>query len=150
MNNAADDRALELTDNQIIERLQDRSDVGNVFAATREWSLEKMRISIHSRGDYFDRWGQVVFESAGREVLRVGLNRMPVTVGRGEKADCRLDYEGISRLHCRLEAVGNLVRIADAGSKNGTILNGKRIDYEDLRDGDDLKLGTLSLRVVRG
>lgn len=138
-----------LSDNQIIERLQDASEVKDVFAATREWSLEKMRISIHSRGDYFDRQGMLAFELDGREVLRVGSCVLPVTVGRGEKADCLLDFEGISRLHCRLERVGNLIRLCDAGSKNGTFLNGMRIDFEDLCDGDEVKLGNISFRVKR-
>lgn len=144
-----DGKTMELSDTQIIRRLQDAADAEEVFAATREWSLEKMRLAIHSRGDYFDRKGVLVLELAGREVLNVCMCALPVTIGRGEKADCRLDYEGISRLHCRLEAVGNLVRICDAGSKNGTRLNGKPIDFEDLCDGDELQIGTVSLRVKR-
>lgn len=144
-----DEQAISLSDDQIIERLQAASDAEDVFAATREWSLEKMRLSIQSRGDYFDRKGTVVFELDGEEVLRVCMCSLPVTIGNGEKADCRLDFEGISRLHCRLESVGNLMRLCDAGSKNGTRLNGKAIDYEDLCDGDELELGVVSLRVRR-
>lgn len=140
---------LALSDDQILERLQAAAEAEDVFAATREWSLEKMRLSIHSRGDYFDRSGAVGFELDGEEVLRVCMCRLPVTIGRGVKADCHLEYKGVSRLHCRLEAIGNLVRVCDAGSKNGTILNGKRIDFEDLCDGDELELGSVSLRVKR-
>ena len=144
-----EDQVMDLSDSQIIERLQDAADAEDVFAATREWSLDKMRLSILSRGDYFDREGFVSFEDNGEEVFRVCVSRLPVTVGCGEKADCRLDFEGVSRLHCRLEPVGNLIRIFDAGSKNGTILNGKVIKQEDLCDGDELQLGRLSLRVKR-
>ncbi len=141
---------MELSDHQIVERLQAAADAEDVFAATREWSLEKMRLSIQSRGDYFDRKGEVVFELAdGEEVLRVCMCSLPVTIGRGEKADCLLNFEGVSRLHCRLERIGNLIRICDAGSKNGTLLNGKLIDYEDLCDGDEVKIGTATLRVKR-
>jgi pSer/pThr/pTyr-binding forkhead associated (FHA) protein len=139
----------KFSDAQIIQRLQDAAEAEDVFAATREWSLEKMRLSIKSRGDYFDRKGAVVIELDGEDVLRVCMCNLPVTIGRGEKSDCRLVYEGISRLHCRLERVGNLVRLCDAGSKNGTHLNGKSIDFEDLCDGDELKLGVVSLRVKR-
>ncbi|VGO12094.1 Glycogen accumulation regulator GarA [Pontiella desulfatans] len=145
----ADAQCRNLSDNQIIERLQDAAEAEDVFSATREWSLEKMRLSIHSRGDYFDRQGLVSFERDGNEALRVELSSMPATIGRGEKADCKLDFGGVSRLHCRLERVGNLVRICDAGSKNGTILNGKKIDFEDLCDGDELQLGSVLLRIRR-
>lgn len=144
-----DEKTMELSDTQIIARLQAAAEAEDVFTATREWSLEKMRLAIHSRGDYFDRKGVVLFELDGEEVLQVCMCRLPVTIGCGDKADCRLGYEGISRLHCRLEAIGNLVRIFDAGSKNGTLLNGKPIDYEDLCDGDELQLGSVFLRVKR-
>lgn len=137
------------SDNQIIKTLQETVDSADVFSATREWSLEKMRQSIRSRGDYFDRNGAVIFELAGNEVLRASVSNMPLTVGRGEKADLRLDYPGVSRVHCRLEAVGSLVRLSDIGSKNGVRLNGKRIDHEDLSDGDEIQIGTISVRVRR-
>lgn len=133
----------------IVKTLQQSAEMDSVFSATRDWSIEKMRQSIHSRGDFFDRKGMVVFEKEGREVLRVCMCSLPVTIGSGEKADCRLEYEGVSRVHCRLECIGNLVRLCDDGSKNGTRLNGKRIDYEDLCDGDVVEIGSVSLRVKR-
>ena len=139
-----------LSDTQIIEKLKEAADADDVFTATRKWSLEKMRQSIWSRGDFFDRKGALVFELNGQEVLRVCICSLPVTIGSGEKADCRLDYEGISRVHCQLESVGNLVRLRDDGSKNGTRLNGKAIECEDLCDGDEIQLGSVSLRVKRG
>jgi len=138
-----------LSDTQIIENLQEGADAADVFAATREWSLEKMRLSIQSRGDFFDRQGAIVFELDGREVLHAYVNSLPITIGSDEKTDCRLPHEGISRVHCRLESVGNLVRLCDNGSKNGTYLNGKSIDFEDLCDGDEIKLGSVSMRVKR-
>lgn len=139
-----------LSDTQIIETLQEGADTADVFAATREWSLEKMRLSIKSRGDFFGRKGSVVFELDGQEVLNACMCTLPITIGSGKKADCRLAYDGISRVHCRLEAIGNLVRLCDAGSKNGTLLNGKPIDFEDLRDGDEIQIGSVSVRVKRG
>ncbi len=141
--------AAGLSDTQIIENLQEGADTADVFAATREWSLEKVRLSIESRGDYFDRKGVVVFEQDGREVLNACMCALPITIGSGEKADFRLDGEGVSRVHCRLESIGNLVRLCDVGSKNGTRLNGKPIDFEDLCNGDEIQIGSASLRVKR-
>ena len=145
-----DRKASGLSDMQIIKTLQDASDTEDVFAATREWSLEKMRKSIQSRGDFFDRKGTVAFELDGREVLNACMCALPITIGSGEKTDCRLNYEGISRVHCRLETIGNLVRLCDNSSKNGTRLNGKWIEFEDLCDGDEIQIGSISMRVKRG
>lgn len=139
----------ERTDQEIIHVLRDAADSDSVFTATKEWSLEKTRLSVHSRGDFFDRAGVLVLENDGKEMLRVTRCDLPVTIGRGEKVDCRLDYEGVSRVHCRIESVGNLIRLCDADSKNGTWLNGKLIDHEDLCDGDVIQLGTVSLRAKR-
>jgi len=141
--------AAGLCDDDIVKALRDAADAEEVFSATREWSLDKMRQAIYSRGDYFDRKGVIIFEYNGKELLRVCICSLPVTIGSGERADCRLDFEGVSRVHCRLEAVGNLVRLYDCESKNGTRLNGTPVAYEDLRDGDTLQLGTVFLRVKR-
>ena len=137
----------EPTDTHIINRLREAAESESVFAATREWSLERMRQSVRSRGDVFDRSGGIAFEMDGKEILRLCLCDLPATVGRGEKADCRIEGDGVSRLHCRLERVGNLVRLCDAGSKNGTLHNGRPIEAEDLCDGDIVQLGTVVLRV---
>jgi pSer/pThr/pTyr-binding forkhead associated (FHA) protein len=57
---------------------------------------------------------------------------------------------GLSRRHARLFVEGDTAYLADLGSKNGTTLNGKRIEQAivPLADGDLLELaGTLAYRV---
>ncbi|MDX1991358.1 MAG: FHA domain-containing protein [bacterium] len=57
---------------------------------------------------------------------------------------------GISRRHAALELIGKRLSIRDLKSSNGTYLNGVRLDaYEphQLRDGDQVRLGSLVLRV---
>jgi len=138
------------SDEEIIAALREAAEPEKVFESNRDWNLEKMRCSVGSRGDFFDRKGGVVFERDGEPVLRACVCDLPATVGSGEKADCRLLFEGVSRIHCRLLAVGSLVRLEDAGSKNGTWLNGRKIEAEDLCEGDELRLGALVVRVRRG
>lgn len=58
---------------------------------------------------------------------------------------------GISRRHAALELVGKRLSIRDLRSSNGTFLNDVRLDaYEphQLRDGDTVRLGNLSLSVA--
>jgi len=66
----------------------------------------------------------------------------PVTViGRGETADVRVLDPGISREHCRIVRVGEAYRLEDAGSRNGTVVNGSTTREHPLSPGDEISLG---------
>lgn len=57
---------------------------------------------------------------------------------------------GVSRKHARIIMRDNRVTVEDLASANGTYINGKNIDVMvpmRLRDGDQLKLGNLTLQV---
>jgi hypothetical protein len=60
----------------------------------------------------------------------------PLVIGRA--TDCAVQLSGterdcaISRHHCRLNLDSSSLTIQDLGSRNGTYLNGARIDYVDL------------------
>jgi DNA-binding response OmpR family regulator len=60
------------------------------------------------------------------------------TLGRG--AGCNMVVEGglISRLHATITRHGPRYLLADAGSRNGTFVNGSRIGEPHLLDNDDL------------
>jgi len=64
-----------------------------------------------------------------------------VRIGRGDEADIKLDDEGISRLHCSLEARGAEAVLRDLGSQNGTYVGGERIQERVLVDGDRVQIG---------
>src|SRR2546428_4332350 len=64
-----------------------------------------------------------------------------VRVGRGEEADIRLDDEGVSRVHCSLEARGPESVLRDLGSQNGTYVGGERVQERILVDGDRVQIG---------
>src|SRR3989442_8040191 len=64
-----------------------------------------------------------------------------VRIGRGEEADIRLDDEGVSRLHCRLEARGLESVLRDLGSQNGTYVAGEGVHERILVDGDRVQIG---------
>jgi DNA-binding winged helix-turn-helix (wHTH) protein len=64
-------------------------------------------------------------------------------VGRGEACGIRLLSSGVSRLHARLEAGEQGVTVVDAGSKNGTWVNGAPCPVPTLiEDGDEVVFGT--------
>jgi pSer/pThr/pTyr-binding forkhead associated (FHA) protein len=58
--------------------------------------------------------------------------------------------KGVSRRHATIIRRDGSLNIVDAGSHNGTYLNGQRLIAHQpriLRDGDDLRLGHLVLRI---
>ena len=58
--------------------------------------------------------------------------------------------ESVSRMHARVYAHGGVLHVEDLGSTNGTFVNGRRLVEGQgvrMRDGDELVLGALTLRV---
>jgi len=72
------------------------------------------------------------------------------TIGRSRGCGITLGGLGVSRVHAAItiEADGE-AGIEDSGSKNGTLLNGKRIDKSRLKDGDEISIGE-TVFVYRG
>jgi len=72
-------------------------------------------------------------------------------VGRGVTADVRLDDHTVSARHAIVVLRADRPRILDDRSTNGTVVNGRRVDEAELRDGDVVVLGrvVLTYRDVR-
>jgi DNA-binding winged helix-turn-helix (wHTH) protein len=71
-------------------------------------------------------------------------------VGRGDSCRVRLPSARVSRVHARVRAEDGRVTIEDAGSKNGTWVNGtRRQEPVVLADGDEVLFGTFRA-VFRG
>jgi serine phosphatase RsbU (regulator of sigma subunit) len=68
----------------------------------------------------------------------------PVTLGRSESCTVSLGDPGLSRVHGTVRADGGEHFFSDAGSRNGSLVNDKRVTAGvevRLRDGDRLRLG---------
>ncbi len=82
------------------------------------------------------------------EGLELAIDRDWFVIGRGRSADAILADATISRAHAAIgfeTADGFFVQ--DLGSTNGTLLNGERQKRSSLRDGDQIQIGKLLLRV---
>jgi pSer/pThr/pTyr-binding forkhead associated (FHA) protein len=65
-------------------------------------------------------------------------------IGRHREAQLRAGSTTVSELHCALLRRGRKVLVADLGSKNGTFVNGERVEAKrQLRNEDCLKVGRL-------
>jgi DNA-binding winged helix-turn-helix (wHTH) protein len=67
-------------------------------------------------------------------------------VGRAPDATIPIDSPGVSRYHARIQVSRGEATLADLESKNGTHLNGTRINTPSLLvDGDEIRLGAIAL-----
>lgn len=64
-------------------------------------------------------------------------------VGRGKPADLILGEKRLSRRHFMVTHSQGIGMIQDLESRNGTYVNGKRIEKRELRDGDIVEAGGL-------
>jgi hypothetical protein len=79
------------------------------------------------------------------------LDSAPLTVGRSTANDVALEAdEYASSLHARVERRRDGIWIQDAGSTNGTFVNGVRVhDPRKLAPGDVIRIGETDLRFER-
>ena len=70
-------------------------------------------------------------------------------VGRSPNAHCRLpeDDPYFSRVHFLVEVNPPRCRLTDMGSRNGTFVNGRKVEVFELRHGDEIKAGHTLMRV---
>lgn len=84
--------------------------------------------------------------SAGRELPVTGAE---FVIGRSEECHLRPKSDMVSRRHCSLVIDESGVTLRDFGSKNGTLVNGQRVNGEQkLKPGDELQIGPLRFSTV--
>lgn len=67
------------------------------------------------------------------------------TVGRATSNTIQIESPGTSREHCRIEKTETGYRVLDCGSRNGTKVNGNKVESHDLRPGDMITVGKHTL-----
>lgn len=68
-----------------------------------------------------------------------------VVVGRGRECHIRIRDVQVSRLHCQLTWRGDRWQIEDLGSNNGTYVNGQPTTTCNLKNGDQIRIGSTRL-----
>ncbi len=90
----------------------------------------------------------VLVKSGFYEGLEVNVDRDWLVIGRGRSADLVIAEPTISRAHAAIGYEPAGFYLQDLGSTNGTKVNGQRSPLARLKDGDDLQLGRLQLRIT--
>ncbi|HVP02504.1 MAG TPA: FHA domain-containing protein [Solirubrobacteraceae bacterium] len=106
-----------------------------------EYLLEAAAPQLEQPGQYL-----VYREAGGAKV--VPLVREWTRVGRSLAADVRFDDPTVSRRHALIVRQADGVRVLDDRSLNGIFVNGDRVEWRVLADGDEIVVGRYRLHFV--
>ena len=96
--------------------------------------VEDARAGLDTPGKY------LAYEESGRHVV-VALSREWTRIGRSMAADLRFDDATVSRRHALVVSQSEGVRVLDDRSLNGIYVNGSRVEWSPLTDGDEIAVG---------
>ena len=91
--------------------------------------------------------GSIQLQSGFYEGLEVLLDRDWLVIGRGRGADVVLAEATISRAHAAIGYDAGCFFVQDLGSTNGTLINGSRSERQELKNGDEVRMGRLIFSV---
>jgi pSer/pThr/pTyr-binding forkhead associated (FHA) protein len=110
------------------------------LAEIRE-GLAEIREGLEHPGEY------LAFSEDGHEKV-VALTREWTRIGRSLTGDVRLDDPTVSRRHALLGRQPDGVRLLDDRSLNGVFVNGERVEWTILQDGDEIEIGRYRLNFI--
>ncbi len=121
-------------------RIAERADRSEIGQREEAW-LAEIRERIERPGEY------LAYEEDG-ETTVMALTHEWTRVGRSLAADVRFDDPTVSRRHALLVRQPDGVRVLDDRSLNGVFVNGERIEWRMLEDGDEIVVGRYRLRFL--
>jgi pSer/pThr/pTyr-binding forkhead associated (FHA) protein len=86
----------------------------------------------------------LAFEDSGRNSV-VPVQREWTRIGRSLAADVRFDDATVSRRHALIVHQADGTRVLDDRSLNGVYVNGRRVEWSPLKDGDQIVVGRHTL-----
>ena len=86
----------------------------------------------------------LAYEESGRHVV-LPITREWTRIGRSMAADLRFDDATVSRRHALVVNQPEGVRVLDDRSLNGIYVNGRRVEWSPLADGDEVAVGRHTL-----
>lgn len=101
------------------------------------------------KGITVSRFGKLVCVSGPEAGTEYDLYQELMTLGRSSDSDIVLDDQFASRHHAEIRTIDNAYQIRDLNSKNGVVIDGRRVspgDSEWLEDGSELRLASTVFR----
>ncbi|WP_437953703.1 ATP-binding protein [Sorangium sp. So ce296] len=87
----------------------------------------------------------LIYNPGGPEEQVFLIAEADVTIGRAEDQAICIPHRSLSRSQARIELSEGRFFVVDLQSKNGTFVNGVRVQRKEIRSGDTLTLGDLDL-----
>jgi hypothetical protein len=106
-----------------------------------DW-LEELRDGLDEPGQY------LAYRSPDDDVVAFSLQREWTRIGRSLAADIRFDDPTVSRRHALIVRQPDGLRVLDDRSLNGVFVNGERVEWSTLADGDAIVVGRHHLHFV--
>jgi pSer/pThr/pTyr-binding forkhead associated (FHA) protein len=110
-------------------------------AEERAELIATARAEVTAPGQY------LAYDDAGRLRI-VELHKEWTRVGRSLAADVRFDDPTVSRRHALIVRQPDGVRVLDDRSLNGVFVNGERVEWHALTDGDEIVVGRYRLHYL--
>jgi predicted RNA-binding Zn-ribbon protein involved in translation (DUF1610 family) len=97
--------------------------------------LEDLRTGLTEPGQY------LAYCSSDGKTIAYSLEREWTRIGRSLAADIRFDDPTVSRRHALIVRGPDGLRVLDDRSLNGVFVNGERVEWSALADGDEIVIG---------
>jgi len=109
---------------------------GDGRAATDDldW-IGELREAMDEPGQY------LAYRGSDESVRAFTLEREWTRIGRSLAADIRFDDPTVSRRHALIVRQPDGLRVLDDRSLNGVFVNGERVEWSTLADGDEIVIG---------
>jgi len=104
--------------------------------------LDEIRESLSEPGQY------LAYRTEGESSVAYALQREWTRIGRSLAADIRFDDPTVSRRHALIVRQPDGLRVLDDRSLNGVFVNGERVEWSTLADGDEIVIGRHHLHFV--
>jgi DNA-directed RNA polymerase subunit RPC12/RpoP len=111
----------------------------DVDVEDRSW-LDELRTALDEPGQY------IGYRSD--DVIAYALQREWTRIGRSLAADIRFDDPTVSRRHALIVRQPDGLRVLDDRSLNGVFVNGERVEWSTLADGDEVVIGRHHLHFI--
>jgi two-component system cell cycle response regulator len=116
-----------------------------------EWKTRITKIEVVRPPTGPDDACLVLIYPPGAEMgKRFLLDRPEVVIGRGGDCDVQIDRDSVSRRHARVCREGDMWKVEDLNSTNGTYVNDVPVQRSPLRDSDLLKIGNSIFKFLSG
>ncbi len=97
--------------------------------------VNELREGIDEPGQY------LAYRDGAARMVAFSLSQEWTRIGRSLAADIRFDDPTVSRRHALIVRQPDGLRVLDDRSLNGVFVNGERVEWSTLADGDEIVIG---------